>query len=116
MTNRKKPLARTGECASREGPPGIFRKTLSYNGAVMLCHFTMKKGAAVPLHSHPAAQNGYVIHGKLRFLRGHEESFLAEAGCSYVFDGNEPHGAEVLEDAEVIECFAPMRPEYAEEE
>lgn len=79
----------------------------------MMCHFRMKKGAVVPLHSHPAAQNGYLISGKLRFRRGETDSFVAEAGCSWVFDGNESHGAEVLEDSEVIECFAPMRPEYA---
>ena len=113
MSDMKKPLARKDGLPSIEGPAGIFRTTLSYNPAVMLCHFRMNKGASVPLHSHPAAQNGYVIRGKLRFRRGETESFTAEAGCSYVFDGNEPHGADVLEDAEVIECFAPMRPEYA---
>jgi quercetin dioxygenase-like cupin family protein len=113
MQDTKKPLARKDELPSIEGPSGIFRTTLSYNPAVMMCHFRMMKGASVPLHSHPAAQNGYVIRGKLRFRRGESESFVAEAGCSWVFDGNEPHGAEVLEDAEVIECFAPMRPEYA---
>jgi quercetin dioxygenase-like cupin family protein len=112
MPDMKKPLAQKDGLPSVENPAGIFRTTLSYNNAVMLCHFRMKKGASVPLHSHPAAQDGYVISGKLRFRRGETESFIAEAGCSYVFDGNEPHGAEVMEDAEVIECFAPMRPEY----
>ena len=33
-------------------------------------------------------------------------------GSSYVFDSMETHSAEVLEDSEVIEVFAPMRPEY----
>ncbi len=113
MDTRTVPLARKAELDSTEGPAGIFRTTLSYNESVMLCHFHMNTGARVPLHSHPAAQNGYVISGKLLFHRGASETFIAEAGCSYVFGGNEAHGAEVLEEAEVIECFAPMRPEYA---
>lgn len=106
-------VARKGERPATEGPAGIFRTTLAYNPSLMLCHFTMTKGARVPLHNHPASQNGYVIKGKLRFTRGDRgETFTAEAGCSYVFGGGESHGAEVLEDSEVIECFSPMRPEY----
>jgi hypothetical protein len=38
-----------------------------------------------------------------------------EAGGSYVFDPNESHAIEVLEKAEIIECFAPMRPELLAE-
>ncbi len=98
----------------KEGPEGIFRTTLSYNKDVMLCHFFMRKGAKVPLHNHPASQNGYVIRGKLLFNRGESEKFTAITGSSYVFDGGEKHGAEVLEEAEVIECFAPARPDYAD--
>jgi quercetin dioxygenase-like cupin family protein len=110
--DKKRPVARKGELASTEGPAGIFRTTLSCDASIMLCHFSMRKGAKVPLHDHPASQDGYVISGKLLFTRGSGETFIAEAGCSYVFSGGEPHGAEVLQDAEVIECFAPMRPEY----
>jgi quercetin dioxygenase-like cupin family protein len=110
----RRPFARMDEQSAREGPEGIFRTTLSHDDALMLCHFFMRKGAKVPVHDHPAAQIGYVIKGKLRFRRGESESFTAFAGCSYVFDGGEPHGADVLEEAEVIECFSPMRPEYAD--
>jgi len=51
-----------------EGNPGIFRKTLAYNDEVMLCHFDLTKGSAIPLHSHPATQVGYVLKGHVRFL------------------------------------------------
>ncbi len=96
-----------------ENPTGIFRTTIAYNDQTMLCHFDMKAGAQIPLHHHPAVQNGYVIRGRLRFLQQDGSSFVAEAGSGYVFGPDEPHGATVLEDAEVIECFAPQRPEYA---
>ncbi|HTP57901.1 MAG TPA: cupin domain-containing protein [Spirochaetia bacterium] len=96
-----------------ENPPGIFRATLAYNDQLMVCHYTMKRNAHVPLHGHPAAQNGYVIRGKLRMTRESGDSFIAEAGTGYCFSPDERHGADVLEDSEVIECFAPMRPDYA---
>ncbi len=34
----------------------------------MLCHFFLKKGAKIPLHQHEAAQNGYLISGKMQML------------------------------------------------
>lgn len=95
-----------------ENPPGVTRRTLSYNEQSMLCHFHLRRGARIPLHHHPAVQNGYVIRGKVRFLRGDGSSFLAEAGAAYVFGPDEPHGAEALEEAEVADFFTPMRPEY----
>ena len=97
-----------------EGPPGIHRTTLAYNPDTMLCHFTMKRGAEIPLHHHDAVQNGFVISGRVQFLNESGNDFVAEPGSGYVFGPNEPHGAVVLEDAEVIECFAPMRLEYAD--
>ncbi len=110
----KRERGEIGKLAARENPPGIFRTTLSYNDSVMLCHFDMRKGAKIPLHSHVAVQNGYVVSGKVRFHRKGGASFEATPGMSYVFDSGEEHGAEVLENAVVIEVFAPMRPEYAD--
>ncbi|HHX01977.1 MAG TPA: cupin domain-containing protein [Firmicutes bacterium] len=92
--------------------PGIFRTTLAYNDQLMLCHFQMKKGAKIPLHSHEAVQNGYVIKGKVRFFTKDGRDIIVEPGSSYVFDSYEEHGSEVLEDTELIESFTPMRPEY----
>ena len=87
---------------------------MAYNRQTMLCHFLMKKGAAIPLHSHEAAQNGYLVRGSVRFHREDGTSFVTEAGTGYAFGPNEKHGADVLEDSEVIECFAPARMEYAD--
>jgi len=92
--------------------PGIFRTTLAYNDQLMLCHFYMKKGAAIPLHSHEAVQNGYVIKGKVRFFTKDGTDIIAKPGSGYVFGSYEEHGSEVLEDTELIECFTPMRQEY----
>lgn len=115
MEDKKQRLLTTlSDAKTVENPPGIFRTTLAYNEQTMVCHFNMKKDARIPLHNHDAVQSGYVISGKVKFFRGKEDSFIAAAQTSYAFGPNEPHGAEVIEDAEVVECFAPMRPEYAE--
>lgn len=93
--------------------PGIVRSTLCYDDASMLCHFAMRQGASIPLHKHAAAQNGYVVKGRIRFLQESGPGFVVGPGDGYFFAGGEVHGAEVLEDSEALECFTPMRPEYA---
>ncbi|MBD3254912.1 MAG: cupin domain-containing protein [Candidatus Lokiarchaeota archaeon] len=91
---------------------GIFRKTLTYNNDVMLCHFILEKGSEIPLHNHEAHQIGYVIKGKIKFETDSRDKFIAREGDSYVFDSSEKHGAKILETAEVIEVFSPAREDY----
>lgn len=105
-------IARREKTQTVENPPGVYRTTMAYNRDLMLCHFILKPGAIIPLHNHEAAQNGYVLRGKIKFKREDGTSFVAEAGTGYAFASLQTHGAEVLEESEVIECFAPMRPEY----
>ena len=93
--------------------PGITKRVMSYGEDTMMCRFTMKKGAKIPLHSHDATQNGYVISGKVRlFGAGEETTYVAGPGCGYYFTSQEQHGLEVLEEAELVECFSPLRKEY----
>ena len=114
MNNKsEKSLGTLDHSQVTENPPGIFRSTLSFSEKIMLCHFAMKKGAQIPLHDHVAVQCGYVISGEVRFFKEDDSGFTATAGTSYVFASNEKHGADVVQDAKVVECFAPMRPEYA---
>jgi len=91
---------------------GLIRTTLAYNGSIMICHFTQKKGVAVALHNHVASQSGYIIKGKLKFINKEGNNYIAETGCGYAFDSVEFHGSEALEDTEFVESFSPMRPEY----
>lgn len=112
MKERSDTVVKLGQQKQTEMFKGLFRTTLSYNKDLMLCHFTMKKGASVPLHNHEAVQNGYVIKGKLRFFNKDGESIIVEPGDGYIFDSNEYHGSEALEDSEFVESFTPMRPEY----
>lgn len=101
------------EAQGIEKPLGIIRKTLAYNDEAMLCHFELKKGARIPLHDHRATQIGYVIKGRLRFIaQTPDKEFEAGPGESYVFSAHIQHGTAVLEDAEYVEVFVPVRDEY----
>ena len=96
-----------------ENPPGIVRKTLSYNDEAMLCSFMLQKGAQIPLHNHRATQIGYIVRGKVRFLAADEkDEFEAGTGDSYVFDPHAEHGTIALEETEYIEVFSPSRDEF----
>ena len=107
-----RPTARRDDTKAVEAPTGIFRRTIAYNDHLMMCHFELKKGARVPFHDHPAAQNGYLISGRMRMIWEDGRALLAEPGTGWCFLPNERHGAEVLEDSEAVECFTPLRPEY----
>ena len=96
-----------------ESPQQVFRKTLAYNDEVMLCSFSLKKGAKIPLHEHRASQIGYIISGLVDFLAEYEaDRFIAKAGDTYVFDPHQKHGLIALEDTFYIEVFSPARKEY----
>ena len=93
--------------------PGITKKVMSYGEDTMMVLFNMKKGSKIPLHAHDASQNGYVISGKVRlFGDGEKTTYVAGPGAGYYLASQEPHGLEVLEDAELVECFSPMRKEF----
>jgi quercetin dioxygenase-like cupin family protein len=90
---------------------GIQRKTLIFNGDVMMCHFILKKGSKIPLHQHDQHQIGYIIKGKVKFFNDEGES-IAKEGESYLFNSNEKHGAIAIEESEVIDVFNPSRTDY----
>ena len=92
------------EGKSVENPPGVIRRTLSYNDEAMLCHFLLEKGAQIPLHNHRATQIGYILKGKAKFLAANKENgFEAGTGDSYVFEPHVDHGTIALEKTEYIE-------------
>jgi len=95
--------------------PGLTRTTLSFIDSLMVCYFHEQVGTKIKLHKHEAAQNGYVLKGKIKFFLEDETEFIATPGSSYVFESMEPHGSIALEETEIIESFCPMRSEYVDE-
>ena len=101
----------TESAGFREALEGVRYKTLVHGQRTLLAEFHLDRGAAVPVHSHPHEQTGYVVSGRMEFTIG-EEQFEAVPGTSWCLPGNVPHGVNVLEDTVVIEVFSPVREEY----
>jgi quercetin dioxygenase-like cupin family protein len=55
MSKTSRKIARLSESTAVENPPGIRRTALAYEKDIMLCHFSMKKGAEISLHNHAPA-------------------------------------------------------------
>lgn len=92
--------------------PGVFRRTLGTTEQVMLCEITLEAGAAVPTHSHPHDQVGYVVSGTVRMVVDGRE-LLCGPGDGYVIPGGIPHAADApFGRTVVLDVFNPPREEY----
>ncbi len=87
---------------------GIERRVLSYGGGLMLVEFTFPAGTTLPLHDHPHEQIGYVVSGEIILTLADEETRL-QAGSSYYVAPHVSHGAEIITDSVLIDCFTPVR-------
>ena len=94
--------------------PGIFRKTLVSGKRTLLTEFRLKKGADLPLHSHPHEQTGYLVSGRMILTIGNEVDEM-QKGDSWMIPGNVPHRATILADSVAVEIFSPVRENYFQE-
>ena len=90
---------------------GVKLKTLAHGERTLLGEFRIAKGAVIPVHQHPHEQTGYLVSGALRFTI-EDEVIVAHPGDSWNLASEIPHGAEALEDCEVVEVFSPVREDY----
>jgi len=95
----------------KELQDGVRLKALVYGEKTLLAEFRLEKGKALPRHSHPHEQTGYLVEGRIRLTIG-EASFDAEPGDSWNIPSQVEHDVEVLEDTVVIEVFSPAREDY----
>jgi quercetin dioxygenase-like cupin family protein len=91
--------------------PGIQLKTLVFGDKTLFSEFRLKAGAALPPHSHPYEQTGYLVAGRIRLTIG-DETFTAEPGDSWCIKGDVVHHAEILADSIALEVFSPVREDY----
>jgi len=96
---------------SRQLLEGVNLTTLVHGDKTLMGQFKIAKGSAIPAHSHPHEQTGFMFSGKLRFnVEG--EVFDVETGDSWCLPGDVEHSAEALEDSVIIEVFSPVREDY----
>lgn len=78
---------------------------------IMLARVLLKKGALVPMHSHPNEQITYILEGALKFRIDRKELVVA-AGEVLCIPPNMPHEALALEDTVDLDVFSPPRADW----
>lgn len=90
---------------------GIRQKTLVHGGKTLMVEFLLEKGAALPVHSHPHEQTGYLVSGHIRLQIG-DKLHEVLPGDSWCIAGGVQHRAEIVADSVAVEVFSPVREEY----
>ncbi len=102
---------RRSNAGYRPALEGIERKTLVHGQQTLMTEFRLRKGAVLPLHSHPHEQTGYLVSGRMRLRIGAEQHEVGP-GDSWCIPGSVEHSAVILEDSVAIEVFSPVREDY----
>jgi quercetin dioxygenase-like cupin family protein len=90
---------------------GIEQKTLVHGDKTLMVEFRLQKGAALPLHSHPHEQIGYLVKGRIRLTVGADVHDV-HPGDSWCIAGGVLHCADIIEESVAVEVFSPVREDY----
>lgn len=104
------PLERDSETEAVEN---VHLAQLAVGDRMSVQHFRLEPGATVPEHGHHHEQSGFVYRGEITFVLEDGEEVVVTEGESYVFAGDERHGAENRGDEPVegVDIFSPSRPD-----
>lgn len=92
--------------------PGVTRRTMASGDRLTLMRIEIAAGQVVPEHAHPHEQAGTVVSGIVSVRLG-QTTTICVAGDAYLIPGDLPHEVTAIEDAVLIECFSPVREDYA---
>lgn len=95
----------------RQALDGIDQKTLVHGDKTLMVEFRLQKGAALPFHSHPHEQTGYLVKGQIRLSIG-ADIYEVLPGDSWCIPSGLLHGAEIIEESVAVEVFSPLREDY----
>ncbi len=90
---------------------GIRQKTLVYGERTLMAEFLLSKNSALPMHSHPYEQTGYLVKGHILLKVGdaQQDTYPGDLWC---IPPDVIHGDEIIEDSIAIEIFSPPREDY----
>jgi len=83
-------------------------------GRVTVARFELARGGVVPRHSHEQEQITCILSGRLKFVIDGPGAHEVEAGPGEVVQipGWVEHEVHVVEDAEVLDVFSPIRQDW----
>jgi quercetin dioxygenase-like cupin family protein len=90
--------------------PLVSRKMI-HGETMTVARIGLRKGAVVPMHSHPNEQISMLESGAVRFVISGEERVL-RAGDALVIPPDAPHMVEALEDSLAVDLFSPPREDW----
>jgi quercetin dioxygenase-like cupin family protein len=88
----------------------LSRQMISGENAT-ISQLLLKKGAAVPRHSHTNEQYSWILSGALKFVFDDREILVGE-GEILLIPANVAHSAVALEDTVDVDIFAPRREDW----
>lgn len=78
---------------------------------VTLARFNLKAGGRIPAHAHENEQVSYVVSGALEFTAG-GKAVVVRGGEVIRIPPHLEHAIKILEDAEVLDIFSPVRQDW----
>lgn len=91
--------------------PGMKRKIMSYDDALMVVKVAFEKGAIGAVHAHFHTQITHIESGVFEVEIGAEKKVL-KAGDAFYIPPNVMHGAVCIEPGVLIDTFSPMREDF----
>lgn len=104
-------FVRRSDAALEHPEPGVTRQVLGNDSELMMVRVTFVKDAVGYLHHHPHRQVSYVERGAFEVRVGDATTILREGDCYFV-PPDVPHGVKALEDASLVDVFAPARLDF----
>jgi len=89
----------------------LLGRKMIHGRTMTVARISLRKGAVVPMHSHPNEQISMLEGGALRFVLSGEERIL-HAGDVLVIPPEAPHMVEALEDSLAVDLFSPPREDW----
>lgn len=93
---------------------GVSFDLLATGPESMMTKMRYRRENVIPFHSHPNEQIGYVLSGRIRVLTRDSQHELS-AGDTYAIPANVEHSIEIIEAADEVQVFTPLRADFLHE-
>jgi quercetin dioxygenase-like cupin family protein len=104
------PFFDISQIKSKEVITGYEAKSI-HTGTMTFLYWTVKAGAAMPIHSHLHEQVSHVLSGQFELTVGNEKKILSP-GKVAVIPPHIPHGGVAITECELLDVFLPERDDY----
>lgn len=87
--------------------------SLHHSEGLTFGHITIDEGTILPVHHHPHGQWTHLIEGELEFDINGDKTIMQPGTTAFIPPGL-PHSARAITRCKVIDCFMPVRGDFAE--